>query len=283
MNLAQQPPLPDTLLRLSTEQSRRLNLSSARSWTNAKEKCLTCSKANNSTYQWYAPGSRNEQHTVRYQCDCVSQYRLYRWMSWAGIGLNYQRADWQDAIGMDDSKAMEAVLDYALNAAYHVNAGNNLILWSKQFGTGKTFLASMLAKRLLFLGVDVYFATLDEILDLYTASWRSETALAHFEERVRTCDVLFMDDIGREHPGRTDVVISMLDGVVRRRVANCLPIAVTTNLQKEELVAYGPNLESLLRERMIMVEVEGVDKRPAMSARAVREHELGLTRPIVIA
>lgn len=283
MNLAQQPPLPDTLLRLSTEQSKRLNLTSARAWTNAKEKCLTCGKANDRTYKWYAPGARDERNTVRYQCRCADQYRLYRWMSWAGIGLNYQRVDWNDAIGLENSPAMEAVVDYAYHAAYHVNAGNNLILWSKQPGTGKTFCASMLAKRLLYLGFDAYFATLNEILTLYTASWRSETEKAHFDERVRTCDVLFMDDIGREHQGRVDVVISMLDDVFRHRLANCLPIAVTTNLQPEELTAYGKNLVSLLTERMIMVEVEGVDKRPAMSARAVREHELGLTRPIVIA
>lgn len=283
MNLAQQPPLPDTLVRLSTEQSKRLNLTSARSWTNAKEKCLTCGKANDCTYKWYALDSRYERDIVDYQCDCVGQYRLYRWMSWAGIGLNYQRVDWNDAIGMKDSPALYAVIDYALHAAYHVNAGNNLILWSKQPGTGKTFLASMLAKRLLHAGVDVYFATLDEILTLYTAGWRSETEKAHFDERVRTCDVLFIDDIGREHPGRADVVISMLDGVVRHRLANCLPIVVTTNYQREELTAYGANLVSLLTERMIIQEVEGADKRPVMSARAVREHELGLTRPIVIA
>lgn len=283
MNLAQQPPLPDTLLRLSTEQSRRLNLTSARAWTNAKEKCLTCGKADNSTYKWYESGSRDEQCIVRYQCNCSAQYRLYRWMSWAGIGLNYQRVDWNDAIGMDDSRAMKIVVDYAFGAARHVNEGNNLILWSKQPGTGKTFLASMLAKRLLSLGVDVYFATLNEILTLYTASWRSETERAHFDERVRTCDVLFVDDIGREHPGRAEVVISMLDDVFRHRLANCLPIAVTTNLQQEELTAYGANLVSLLTERMYIAEVEGTDKRPAMTARAVKEHTLGLTRPIVIA
>lgn len=282
MNLAQQPPLPDTLLRLSTEQSTRLNLTSARSWTNAKQQCLTCGKANGSTYMWYETGSRDEQHIVRYRCDCTAQYRLYRWMSWAGIGLNYQRVDWNDAIGMGDSKAMQIVLDYAMDVDSNVNEGNNLILWSKQPGTGKTFLASVLAKRLLAAGADVYFATLNEILTLYTASWRSETEKAHFDERVRTCDVLFVDDIGREHPGRADVVISMLDDVFRHRLANCLPIAVTTNLQIEELSAYGVNLVSLLTERMYIAEVDGIDKRPAMSERAVREKTLHLTRPIVI-
>jgi hypothetical protein len=280
--LTPQDPAPATLLRLTDDQGLRVDLVQPKDW-DPRYQCLTCGKVDGCVYRWYARGSRSPEDIVAYQCNCADQWRQYRWLTWAGIGLNYMRVDWEDSVDLDGTPAMNAVLDYALHGTYHASAGNNLVLWSPTPGTGKTFLASMLAKRLLCLGFDVYFATLDMILGLYTDSWRSEQKQAHFVERVRTSEVLFIDDLGREAPGRAAVVIPMLDSVLRYRLANNLATAITTNYTEEELTAYGRNIVSLLAERMIAVEVTGCDKRPLITARACREHEQGLTRPIVVA
>lgn len=285
--LLEQPPLPETLVCLTSEQASRVNLTQGRKWTSTETECLTCGKANDCTYKWYTPDAGigrvdSMDHFAIYRCRCEDQYRLFRWMSWAGLGLNSQRTDWFDSIDLLGTQAQEDMLNYTRNASLHVSSGMNLILWAKETGTGKTFMASMLAKRLLLLGFDVFFSTLDSALTLYTSSWRSDAERAHFDDRVRTATVLVIDDIGREHPGRADVVISMLDSVLRFRIANCLPTVITTNLPPDQLTAYGQNIISLLRERMLEIEVTGRDKRELITQRTLREHSLRLTRPIVV-
>lgn len=282
--LAEQPEPPDALHRLTDAESARLDMGSPRQWRTPEKTCLTCNfqRTGHHGYRWYAEGSRDTASVVDYRCDCVTQYQLHRWMLHAGIGLNYQRLSWDDALDMGDD-ALNAALDYAVNADYHISCGNNMCLWSPDLGTGKTYLASMLAKRMLSGGSDVYFATFTGILDLYSSSWRSDEERALFNQRVLSAEVLFIDDLGREHPGRAGVAESMLDHVLRGRISACLPTVLTTNLTPDLFTSYGDNLVSLLSERMITVEVGGTDKRPMMSARVVQEHALQLTRPIVLA
>ena len=287
----EQPPLPPTLVRLEDSQSQRLRLFNPNPWRNPIEQCRTCSKENvpagsedgaGGIYRWYAGTSRDEADIVLYRCDCRAQFRLYQWMAWAGIGLNYMRTDWFDALDLRDTPAMTAALDYAMNGPYHANAGNNLVLHSPQPGTGKTFLASLMAKRMLWMGLDVYMTTFTGMLDLYTASWRQDDERRFFDERVRGAQVLVVDDVGREPPGRFSVAAPLFEAVLRMRLADCKPTVVTTNLDDDDLNAYGQNTLSLLSERKISVPVIGADKRPLMTARASREHELNLKRPIVI-
>lgn len=286
---AAQPPLPETVRRLSDADGDRLF--SSRRWDSPKTTCLTCNKEEKikagvkpedaTTYRWYALGRRDEASIVEYDCDCVGQYLLYRWMSWAGIGLNYQRTSWEDAHDMPDPP-LEAALNYAMNCDYHVSVGNNLIFWSSDPGTGKTFLASVLAKKLLSEGADVQFTVFADLLDLYTDSWRRPEEREHFNSRVRAAEVLFIDDLGREHPGRIPVAEAALESVIRYRVKENLPTVLTTNLNAAELTNYGDKLASLFSERMILVEVGGSDKRKTITARVNAEHELHLSRPIVM-
>lgn len=286
---ASQPRLPDTLRHLTDDEGARLRKSGRRAWSRPSAICLTCNKHEKSDpaapeatrYLWYAQGSRRQEDVVEYQCRCTDQYQLFRWMANAGLGMNYMRTSWDDALQMEDA-AMDAALDYAANSKYHVSAGNNLMFFSPRSGTGKTFLAAMLTKKLLLEGTDAFFATFPDILDLYSVSWRLDEERAVFNDRVRSVPVLVIDDLGREHPGRSGVAEAMLDAILRSRIADCLPTVVTTNLSAERRASYGDNLVSLLKERMIIVEVGGVDKRDMMLARTHREHELSLSRPIVM-
>lgn len=281
MNLFKQPEPPATLRRLTEDESARLDKTSPRVWTGPKKMCMTChhERTKTTVYRWHVPGNR--QHIVDFQCDCVSQYRLHQWMLYAGIGLAYQRVSWDDLLDVPED-AVQTAVQYATHCDFHINTGTNLLLWSEQPGTGKTYLASMLAKRMLTLGVEVFFATFSEILDLFTATWRDDEERAWFNRRVRSAQVLVVDDLGREHPGRLGVAESMLDAVLRARIAAALPTVMTTNLSPDKLGGYGHNLVSLMEERMIRQEVSGKDKRPQMTLRMQYELANGLFRPIVV-
>jgi DNA replication protein DnaC len=95
--------------------------------------------------------------------------------------------------------------------------------------------------------------------------------------------VLAIDDIGKEHRGRSELVEAMVDQVVRYRVSNSKPTFITTNLTPEQIQqGYGGYVMSLLSEQADFIALHGQDFRPQRREIARREADLGLTRPITV-
>src|SRR5690606_38450368 len=108
---------------------------------------------------------------------------------------------------------------------------------------------------------------------------------AWFHRRIKNADVLVMDDVGREHQGRTRSGLpeSTFDEVLRHRVAAGTPTIITTNLDMQALQeGYGGNVMSLLHERSTTYRFTGADFRDTARVRLVDEVEMGLTRPVVL-
>ena len=198
----------------------------------------------------------------------------------AGIPLNYQRLGWDDVKAVPRS-IVDQVMAYALQAARAIASGRNLILWSKSPGTGKTLLLALLAKFLMANGWQVHFSQFNEVLDLFTSSWRDKDEKEHWTRRVRNVDVLAMDDMGKENKGRIDVVDDMVDRIIRSRVSDAAPTIITSNRSPQEIQeGYGVYAMSLLTEAADFIEVTGADYRPVRRELSRQEAELGLARPI---
>lgn len=275
------PALPAHCRTLSTVDAARLNASGQGVWTDPSKRCLTCHKA--LVFRWYAPRSREESSAVEYECECVDQWMLHRWLLNAGIGTGYQRLSWDDAVAVP-AHIQERAMAYVVDHEVHVDAGLGLVLWSPDRGTGKTLMATLVAKELMARGEDLYFCQFNDMIDHFTAGWRDEEERRWFNRRVRNAGVLVVDDLGREHKGRSEVTESMLDQVVRHRVAMARPTIITTNYtEKQVREGYGPNVMSLLTECSQWVEVPGTDYRQRHGERILAEKQLGLTRPLVVA
>lgn len=136
-------------------------------------------------------------------------------------------------------------------------------------GTGKTHLASSIAKGLCDSLVNVRItSTLDILADI-----RSSFGTKSFDEddvfrSLSKCGVLVIDDLGKEAP--TEWVLSMLYRVVNDRYDNLKPMVVTSNYRKSELakrLAGGGPAEtsvaivSRLSEMCRTVELSGADRR----------------------
>jgi DNA replication protein DnaC len=200
----------------------------------------------------------------------------------AGINTEYQRLAARDMTAVNP-EAAEAVRQYVYNLDYNVRTGRGLILWSKVPGTGKTFLSSWLIKMALSAGCDCYFTQFNEMLDIFTAGWRDEEERAWFIKRIRNVPILAVDDIGKEAGGRSNVVDSMFDTVMRHRVASGKPTIITTNLTPDEMrQGYGIYVMSLLSEQCSMVEVPGVDYRPTAAKEKEANAQSQVVRPFVI-
>lgn len=277
------PALPDHCRVLPTVDATRLNAKDTSGWSDPSRRCITCHKTGQ--FRWYLPRSRDPEAAVGYECPegCVQQWMLHRWLLNAGIGTRYQRLSWDDAVAIDVG-VQETVMGYVVDHRDNVDSGLGLVLWSPGRGTGKTMLGALVAKELMARGEDIYFTQFNDMIDHFTAGWRDEAERAWFNRRVRNAGVLVVDDLGREHKGRGEVVEAMLDQVIRHRVSMARPTIITTNYTEEDILkGYRQNVLSLLYECSQWVEVPGTDYRQQHGERTAVEKRAGLTRPLVLA
>jgi len=210
--------------------------------------------------------------------ECKLQLQLYKHYLKAGIGLNYQRLNWDDFQG--DPKAYETAIRY-LNKHRDFVKGGMGILYQGPWGTGKTLLTALMAKELVKLGYTVYFATFTQMVDEFTRGWGSNEDKARFESKVVKSDVFFLDDVGKEFRTKNNLSEATFDHVLRQRALDNRPTFITTNMTAEEMqVGYGSAIFSLLKERMIVHNMVGDDFRELARERTFQEISQGRVRKI---
>lgn len=109
-------------------------------------------------------------------------------------------------------------------------------------GCGKTHLAGAIANRALERGQSVVFAVVPDLLDHLRASFAPGRELPYDElfERVRTADLLVLDDFGAQ--AATPWAQEKLYQVVNYRHVAGLPTVVTSDRSLEELQAVNPRI-----------------------------------------
>lgn len=229
--------------------------------------CPTCDTTGQ--YFW-----RGENHP----CDCEAQLQLHKHYLSSGIGVTYQRLSWDDYEG---DPTLQAQLDkYLSKHANFINHGIGVLLYG-EFGTGKTFGVTLLLKDLLKAGYTCYSTTFADMVEMFTAGWKSVEDQKYFQKKIMYSDVLLLDDLGRELKTRNKLSESTFDNVLRRRVQDGRPTFITTNMSLVELSeGYGGAILSLLKEKSISYEVNGIDFRPTANSKLLREVTAGESRPI---
>lgn len=240
------------------------------------ENCITCRGAG--SFRWRDPET---DEPADWKCSCDDQFLLHRHLLNSGVDKHYQRLFWADGTGVAP-EVMDVIDDYIANHEAYVDSGIGLVLWGR-YGTGKTMLSSLLLKSLLGKGVDGYFVTFHVMIDMFTAGWDRNELKVWFEHRIRNAGLLVIDDIGREHQGRNAVAETVMDHVLRGRVAADRPTIITSNRTPEELATlYSGNAVSLLSECSIMQQFTGTDYRPEHQGRKIAEAKARLVRPVTL-
>lgn len=232
--------------------------------------CPTC----NGTKQYYWKGQQNK-------CNCRRQLQLHKHYLVAGIGVTYQRLDWEDYEG--DPVVETAIKKYLEGHSNFVSRGVGLLMGGP-FGVGKTMLTTLLLKELVKLGYRCYATTFANTVEQFTAGWKSAEEQRHFRDKFVNSDVLLLDDLGREFKSKSGLSETTFDNILRTRVQSGRPTLVTTNLSLSDLEeGYGGSVISLLREVSIEFEFpEGSeDFRSKSQKRTVEEVKRGEVRPIV--
>lgn len=229
------------------------------------------------------PTCRDVGHYVwknrEYECDCSEQKRLNKVYSHAGIGLPYQRLDWDDLMIPDHY--LTPIHKYIDNPDKYINRGMGFFI-SGTIGAGKSLIANLLLKALIKKDYDCYFVTFANTIESFTATWGSPENKTIFAERFMRSRVLCLDDLGKEHRSNNNLRASTFDHILRTRTQNSRPSILTTNLHPPEVrTGYGAGVLSLLLEQSIGMHLEGTDFRPKAHDRTMSEIDNDEVRPIV--
>ena len=131
------------------------------------------------------------------------------------------------------------------------------------YGVGKTHLAVATAAEREDRGDEVFFATVADLLDYLRATFAPDSPVTHDDllDRIRTADVLVLDDMGAERS--TPFAEDKLFQIMGYRYEERLPTIITTSHQVESIAATRPRIASRLQDPLVVTElpIEAPDYR----------------------
>ena len=208
---------------------------------------------------------------VPYDCDCEVQLLLQKHYFRANIGREYHDICLNDFEGGDASSVVPVVRDFLANYESNFHFGLGLT-FTGPYGTGKTFAMTCVLKELVKQGRNVYFTTFEQLINVWGDSWHDATAKGMLEKRLKTAEVLGLDELRTDPRNAGGFLANGLDSVIRFRTANLLPTLVTTNMDADYEKSEFAKVYSLLAAKNTRVETKGHDRR--MNEVRQRNHEL---------
>ena len=102
-------------------------------------------------------------------------------------------------------------------------------------GTGKSLLAATAARYAVDGGIKTRFTSASSVLDAVRGSYGTSADSRKVMERYASTRFLVLDDLGKEAP--TDWVLMKLFELFNSRYENMLPTVVTTQYERDQLIA----------------------------------------------
>ena len=110
--------------------------------------------------------------------------------------------------------------------------GNRSLLFTGPQGVGKTHLACSIGVAL----IDEMSVRFTSIMRIKASILGQEMTEAELYRRLSKCDLLILDDLGKEKPG--EWVIGLIYSVVNTRYEDMRPMIITSNMNMEKLEAF---------------------------------------------
>lgn len=138
------------------------------------------------------------------------------------------------ALGVNQREYMTKVYDYCKAYAEDFTTKSKNLLMMGATGLGKTHLSLAIANRVIEKGYDVYYDSIQNIMDKLEKEHFGRLPLQEsIKEDILSCDLLIIDDLGVEFS--TQFTISELHSIINTRILRCLPTIISTNLELTDI------------------------------------------------
>lgn len=155
----------------------------------------------------------------------------------------------------------EKVSNYLSKFQTMMGEGVGLYLWALENGTGKTSIASLVAKEALRYGHTVYFEESSRLKTKLVNRDQFEEGTS-VDERIAMVDLLILDDIGKEYRTSSGYAENVIESLVRTRVQHKKVTIMTGNLNPKDMQKlYSGDFAALLKESVVPINVTGHDFR----------------------
>ena len=133
-----------------------------------------------------------------------------------------------------------------------------LYIWGP-VGTGKTYAAYAILKKLGDMGLRAMFKTSPELMDKLRDDFKHKDSY-NLERLLENRGVLIVDDLGAEK--MTEWVAETFHKIVDKRYREVIPMIITSNNSLDELAErIGDRIPSRLAEMCDIVKLDGEDRR----------------------
>lgn len=207
-----------------------------------------------------ADGDQSKSDMLRPQLapDFLAKHGIYKRFQWVSFEALEARGIPEGIVTQWDT-----VSKYAHQLRANIEAGMGLILAGGP-GRMKTTLAVAVLRELLETdargsGMMIPMASLLDTLFTMRSLNREEAA--RYEEHIRKCDLLVIDDMGAENT-TVSWVLAKVDSIITERYNRMLPVIITTNLNQKDLAGtYGGRIIDRLRSTSKFITFNGPSLR----------------------
>lgn len=154
----------------------------------------------------------------------------------------------------DVQEVKKKISQYVENLVTNIETGRGIFLYGGH-GSGKTSLGCIVLKEAVKAGKTVYFASLQDCVNLVTGGWKDFEKREEFQTNIINSDLLLIDDIGGTETSVDRLSQSTLTSLFKERSNGLKATIITSNFKPYEVEErFGARLYSMIMQHLLFIE-----------------------------
>lgn len=188
-------------------------------------------------------------------CICLGKFTIAVQLAHANIPVLFRdltKDDIDKQFREQNANALGKTSIYSKKLAKAVNEGVGLFM-SGSKGSGKSFIASLILKRVLKEGYSAYFILLKDLVNAAFQSLSDNEARADLQTLITQIDFLVIDEFDRINDS-SEMVLNLLSALFKQRCYSRKPLIITSNKAFGKL---DTTITPMFEERLLKLSFQG--------------------------